>query len=100
VLAPLLENACQHGRGPVTVSAAPRNGVVEFLVADDGPGVPENDRELIFEPGFSGNRRGTDTGGEGLGLSLARRLARAAGGDVEVSGAEPGARFVARLPSG
>ena len=100
VLAPLLENACQHGGGPVTVSASRRNGVVEFLVADDGPGVPENDRELIFEPGFSGDKPGSDTGGAGLGLSLARRLARAAGGDVEVTGPGPGARFVARLPSG
>ena len=99
VLAPLLENACQHGRAPVTMSAARRNGAVEFLVSDEGHGVPERDREQIFEPGFSRDEDGSRTGA-GLGLSLARRLARAAGGDVEVDARGPGAHFVARLPSG
>jgi signal transduction histidine kinase len=100
VLAPLLENACEHGRAPVTVSAARRNGAVEFLVSDKGPGVPEHDRERIFEPGFSRHEDGASAGGAGLGLSLARRLARAAGGDVEVTGQGPGAQFIARLPAG
>jgi signal transduction histidine kinase len=100
VLAPLLENACQHGKASVTVSAQRRNGAVEFLVADEGPGVPEHERELIFEPGFSRHEDGAPSGGAGLGLSLARRLARAAGGDVEISDHGPGAQFVVRLPSG
>ncbi len=100
VLAPLLENACQHGKAPVTVSASRRNGAVVFLVADEGPGVPEHDREQVFEPGFSRHGEGARTDGAGLGLSLARRLARAAGGDVEVSDQGPGAHFVVRLPSG
>lgn len=100
VLAPLLENACQHGTAPVTVSAARRNGAVEFLIADEGPGIPEHERERVFEPGFSRHGNGPPTDGAGLGLSLARRLARAAGGDVEVSPQGPGAHFVVRLPSG
>jgi signal transduction histidine kinase len=101
VLAPLLENACRHGETSVTVSATRRNGAVEFEVADEGPGVPEGDRKLIFEPGFSRGAAGDGAGGAGLGLSLSRRLARAAGGDVEISARDaPGARFVARLPSG
>ena len=100
MLAPLLENACQHGTAPVTVSAARRNGAVEFLIADEGPGIPEHERERVFEPGFSRHGNGPPTDrGAGLGLSLARRLARAAeerGGLAQ----GPGANFVVRLPSG
>ena len=84
------------------VAAQRTDGTVELLVSDDGPGIPAADRERIFEPGFSGNGRPADrpSGGAGLGLSLARRLARAAGGDVQLSDRGPGAHFVVRLPSG
>jgi len=100
VLAPLIENACRHGNGSVRVAVKQRDGAVDFSVADDGPGVPECDRERIFEPGFSVNGAAHAGGGAGLGLSLARRLARAAGGDVEVADDGPGALFIARLPCG
>jgi signal transduction histidine kinase len=100
VLAPLIENACRHGKSSVTVAARRRNGAVHLSVADDGPGVPAGDRERIFEPGFRGNGAGGADGGAGLGLSLARRLARAAGGDVRVADDGPGACFIARLPRG
>jgi len=95
VLAPLLENACRYGRSSVTVAARQHNGTVEFHVVDDGKGIPEQQRERVFEPGFSSNE-----GGAGLGLPLARRLARAAGGDVHVSDVGSGACFVVRLPAG
>ncbi|HWF35420.1 MAG TPA: HAMP domain-containing sensor histidine kinase, partial [Solirubrobacteraceae bacterium] len=99
VLAPLIENACRYGSRSVTVAIAQRDGAAVFLVEDDGPGVPEGDRERIFEPGWRGNgrRRGD---GAGLGLPLARRLARAAGGDVGHGDGEPGGRFAVRLPLG
>jgi two-component system, OmpR family, sensor kinase len=102
VLAPLIENACRYGRSFVKVAAQRTDGTVELLVSDDGPGIPASDREQIFEPGFSGNGALADrpSGGAGLGLSLARRLARAAGGDVQLSDRGPGAHFVVRLPSG
>ena len=102
VLAPLIENACRYGRSFVKVAAQRTDGTVELLVSDDGPGIPAADRERIFEPGFSGNGPPADrpSGGAGLGLSLARRLARAAGGDVQLSDRGPGAHFVVRLPSG
>ncbi len=97
VLAPLIENACRHGRGSVTVSIECRDRAVVFEVVDDGQGVPEAERERIFEPGRRENgHRHSD--GAGLGLPLARRLARAAGGDVYSDGGGPGGRFVARLP--
>jgi signal transduction histidine kinase len=102
VLTPLIENACRYGRSIVKVAAQRKDGTVELLVSDDGPGIPASDRERIFEPGFSGNGAPTEhpSGGAGLGLSLARRLARAAGGDVQLTDGAPGAHFSVRLPSG
>jgi two-component system, OmpR family, sensor kinase len=101
ILHPIVENACRHGRGQVRVGISAEKGDVAVTVADDGPGVPPADRERIFEPGV----RGGGDGGEravarsaGLGLSLARRLARAAGGDVSADEGA-GGRFTVRLPS-
>jgi two-component system, OmpR family, heavy metal sensor histidine kinase CusS len=81
IVVPLLENAGRYARSRVTVDAERVDGRVVVTVADDGPGVPADARESVFEPGV---RAGLDTGhsGAGLGLPLARRLARAAGGDV------------------
>ena len=110
ILQPVIENACRHGHGEIRVGVTTENGDVAVTVADDGPGVPPGDRERIFEPGVRGIGDADDNGeagpgagagfgaGAGLGLPLARRLARAAGGDVL---AEPGVggRFTIRLPS-
>jgi signal transduction histidine kinase len=73
---------------------------VAVTVRDDGPGVAPEDRERIFEPGVRGRSApdGPSPNGAGLGLSLSRRLARAAGGDVDV-GDGPGGCFTIRLPS-
>jgi len=64
-------------------------------VADDGPGVPTNLRERLFDPLVSGR-----PGGTGLGLSIAARIARAHGGSIELSD-RPGGGTVAsvRLPA-
>ncbi len=90
-LQPLLENAIRHAASSVRISGW-ANGDVVISVQDDGPGIPAGDREAIFEPGFSGN------GGAGLGLPLARRLARSGGGDVTVVAAD-GGRFELHLPA-
>jgi signal transduction histidine kinase len=101
ILAPLLENACRYAQHTVRVTVERDGGTVLCTVEDDGPGVASGDREAIFEPG----RRGASpepaavaTQGAGLGLALARRLARSAGGDVEAAESDAGARFVVRLP--
>jgi signal transduction histidine kinase len=101
VLSPLIENACRYGAGTVRVAVEQHNGAVVFHIEDDGPGVAEQDRERIFEPGWRNGAGGVSHNqGAGLGLPLARRLARASGGDVYVDAGGPGGRFAARLPLG
>jgi signal transduction histidine kinase len=97
ILAPLLDNATRFARARTTVTVARRAQWLEVAVEDDGPGVAAGEETEIFEPG----RRGDDTGhdGAGLGLALARRLARSAGGDVDADPHAPGGRFVVRLPA-
>jgi signal transduction histidine kinase len=93
LLAPLLENAVRHAAARVDVTAEARDGGVAFTVADDGPGVPAGAEQAAFEPGARLDP-GDGHDGAGLGLALARRLARAAGGDITAQGA----RFTVRLP--
>jgi signal transduction histidine kinase len=100
ILVPVIENACRYGRTRVTVTFEPRNGSITYTVTDDGPGVTEAERERIFEPGMRGSAGESDGGGgAGLGLALARRLARAARGDVEAHPDARGGRFTILLPS-
>ena len=86
-LAPLVENAGQHAQMRVTIDLRARD-LIEVAVSDDGPGVPPGLRESIFEPGAS------TQGSSGLGLGIARRVARSMGGDVVLRSDE----FVLRLP--
>jgi signal transduction histidine kinase len=100
VLAPLIENGCRYGSRLVTIGLQHQGSSVLFTVRDDGPGVPDEAREQIFEPGWRNGSDGHNEHGAGLGLPLARRLARAAGGDVYAEPGQPGGQFAARLPSG
>jgi two-component system, OmpR family, sensor kinase len=99
ILHPVLDNACRYARSRVTVSLARSDGVVLFSVADDGPGVGAEEIDAIFEPamrGEAGRRTGPSAG---LGLALARRLARSAAGDVQAEASNGGGRFTVRLPA-
>lgn len=97
----LLENARRHGGGSqvdVTLTSAAERA--ELTVADRGPGIPEQERERIFEPFYrpAGHREGAD-GGVGLGLALAREIARHHGGDVQHRPRDGGGSlFVVSLP--
>jgi signal transduction histidine kinase len=95
-LAPLMENARRHAREHVVLelSADPRH--VRLAVRDDGPGLDPALGARAFEPGVRGDAAPGD--GAGLGLPLARRLARSCGGDVVV-GPGPGGCFVLVLPA-
>jgi signal transduction histidine kinase len=99
ILAPLVENAGRHARTRATMRIARRGQWLEVSVEDDGPGVQTDEEGSIFEPGVRGSAGRSTHDGAGLGLSLARRLARSAGGDVEADASAPGGRFVVRLPA-
>jgi signal transduction histidine kinase len=97
IVAPLLENACRHASSDATVTVS-RNGLsVLITVSDDGPGISPLELERIFQPGVRGPAT-ADSNGAGLGLALARRLARAASGEITAQ-AGPGGRFTVRLPA-
>ncbi|MFE3826663.1 sensor histidine kinase [Streptomyces sp. NPDC059092] len=100
ILSPLLTNAARYARSRVTVSVRRVPGVVRIDVVDDGPGVPETFVDELFQPGRRADP-GDGHDGAGLGLPLARRLARAVGGEVSYAPRHtPGARFTVRLPAG
>ncbi len=94
-LAPLVENARRHARERVRIELSARGDRVEIAVRDDGPGLDPELGERAFEPGVQGPA--TTGEGAGLGLPLARRLARSCGGDV-IARPGPGGCFVLRLP--
>jgi len=95
----LLRNAVQHNDETppkVTVSATvdEEEGVVEVRVADNGPGIPEGQRDEVFGKG----EKGLDSPGAGIGLYLVRSLVEIYGGDVWIEDNEPkGSVFVVRL---
>ena len=98
ILQPILDNAVRYGRSAVEVSLERNGSRASVNVRDDGPGVADGERGRIFEPGARGVAARNREGGAGLGLSLARRLARSAGGEVGVVSSPSGARFVLSLP--
>ncbi|GAA3805207.1 MULTISPECIES: cell wall metabolism sensor histidine kinase WalK [Amycolatopsis] len=96
----LLTNALTHGAAPITVTIdGTRPGVVTAEVADSGPGVPEDLRELVFDRFARGDRARTATSGSGLGLAIAQENARIHGGRITVS-EQDGAVFTVVLPRG
>jgi signal transduction histidine kinase len=97
MLQPLLDNATRYGRSTVNVTVARTATVASIGVDDDGPGVGDEERDTIFEPGIRG-RAASGHDGAGLGLALARRLARSAGGAIVAEPDDSGGRFMLRLP--
>ncbi len=99
----LLENAVRHSpaNGTVQVSCEERDGWALLVVRDQGPGVAEADRDRLFEAFYRGAReRATNDGGTGLGLTIAREIAEAHGGELRLlAAADPGAHFLLRLPA-
>ena len=95
----LLSNAIQHNDKEVpevTVRATRADDIVTIEFADNGPGIPDNRKEEIFEEG----ERGLDSNGTGLGLYLVETLVERYGGDVYVEDNDPvGSVFVVKLPA-
>jgi signal transduction histidine kinase len=99
VLRNLLDNATRHARSLVRVELSSDVSGVTLAVSDDGPGVPAESRERIFERfGRLDGSRNRFTGGTGLGLAIAREIVEAHGGTIALDPDATGARFVVRLP--
>ena len=101
LVANLVSNAVRHAATRVQVTVDEHDGFVTLAVSDDGPGIPAEDRDRIYER-FTrlDNGRGRDSGGAGLGLSIVRAVVDAHGGTI-VNRAAPsgGAEFVVTLPA-
>ena len=92
----LIANAVKYS-GAARVKAFARDGRAIVMIEDDGPGLPEDELEAVFEPFHRAERsRSRETGGAGLGLTVARQAARAFGGDVILTNRSEGG-LLARL---
>ncbi|WP_328412417.1 sensor histidine kinase [Nocardia sp. NBC_00403] len=100
VLANLVDNAQRHATTAVRVSLTRTDGTVVLAVSDDGSGVPESDRDRIFQRFVRlDEARSRDDGGAGLGLAIVRDVVQRHGGEIQVgASAEGGARFAVTLP--
>lgn len=97
----LLRNAQKYAQERIVLSARRTPDGVEIAVDDDGPGIPAEERERIFDPFYRLDRsRDRATGGFGLGLSIAHKAVALHGGTLRVESSPlGGARFVLRLPA-
>ncbi|GAA1872017.1 sensor histidine kinase [Asanoa iriomotensis] len=83
----LVGNARSHGAGAVTVAVSAVSGGARLVVADEGPGVPSELSEAVFERFFRGDPARGAGSGVGLGLAIARSIVTAHGGTISVAGA-------------
>jgi len=92
----LIDNAMRYGEH-VSVRAGTRGDAIEITIDDDGPGIAEDERENVFKPFYRvEGSRNPETGGVGLGLTIARDVIRSHGGDIALS-ASPNGGLRARL---
>jgi two-component system, OmpR family, sensor kinase len=98
-LSNLITNAMKYGDAARVTLHAPAKGVVRIDIDDDGPGIPAEEMERVFEP-FRRleTSRNRETGGSGLGLSIARNIVRAHGGDIVLTNQAQGLRVTVTLP--
>lgn len=95
----LADNAARHAASHVDLRLQLHADNVELAIEDDGPGIPEADRERVFERFVRlDESRARASGGTGLGLAIAREITTAHGGTLSVETGARGARFVLRLP--
>jgi len=104
VLANLVDNAIKYGRtqGTVTVGGKTENGMIEVFVQDDGPGIPPESLDRVFERFYRVDKaRSREQGGTGLGLSIVKHIVQSHGGKVWVeTELGKGAKFFFTLPEG
>lgn len=95
----IVENAARYGeRARVRIDVSAQS--IDILVEDDGPGIPDAELEQVFAPFHRlENSRNRETGGVGLGLSIARTIVRHHGGDVVLTNLRQGLRVTLSLPA-
>jgi len=95
----IVNNAVRYGE-TVSIAASRRDGVIEIVVDDNGPGIPEDQREAVFRPFLRlDESRSPDMAGVGLGLTIARDIAHGHGGEIILGDAPKGGlRATLRLP--
>ncbi|WP_329095971.1 PAS domain-containing sensor histidine kinase [Actinomadura citrea] len=99
VLSNLLTNADRHATSLVQVKVFQRDEQAFIEVADDGPGIPANEREAVFQRFYRrADARSSDPEGTGLGLPIARQIARAHHGDLDITDRPGGTCMILRLP--
>ena len=94
----LLDNAVHHARSRIVVSLGQAGGLTRLDVVDDGPGVPLEERERIFQRFHRGDTARSPGEGTGLGLAIALSVALRHGGTLEVLDSPSGAHFALTLP--
>src|SRR5262249_62367386 len=90
-IANLIDNALKYGGGDIAIAVSRQNAHAAIEVADHGPGIPEADREAVFDR-FVRLEPSRSTPGNGLGLSLVRAVARLHDGTVALGDNHPGLR--------
>ncbi|MEM6682609.1 MAG: ATP-binding protein [Pseudomonadota bacterium] len=98
----LLENARRYGHGEITIALARASAGLQISIEDDGPGIPKPELESVFEPFKRGeSSRSRETGGSGLGLGIARAIARNHGANITLANRRQGGlRASVFFPSG
>ena len=96
VLLNLIENARRYAGADVRIEihAKASDGMVAIQVADDGPGIPEDERDKVFEKFYRGRSAGKSDGGVGLGLTICRAIIRAHGGRISIRASSGGGALV------
>lgn len=103
ILSNLIDNACKYAgvrAGEINLVIASLPAAVAFTVTDHGPGIPPRERRHIFRPFVRGSAHAAEKPGLGLGLALARELARSRAGDLQLIPTSTGSCFRLTLPKG
>jgi PAS domain S-box-containing protein len=95
----LLTNAVRYGGARIELAVRDSNDSVLITVTDNGPGIPEERRESIFEPYERAHAESTQPASVGLGLTVSRQLARLMGGDLTYRSGSSGSSFELSLPA-
>jgi signal transduction histidine kinase len=96
----LFDNAERHAASEIRVAVTNGAGGATLTVANDGPSIPAEDRERIFEPFMRlDEARSLDSGGSGLGLAIVRSIMTALGGTIAATATDAGAEFKASFPA-